>query len=246
MTVAIVTTCMGRLEHLRRTLPSWVEHTPLPIYVVDYCCPDRTGDQVAEYAWWHGLEDRIFPIWFPPGSADRQRGRPLFNKCRAYNHAFGLTVENVLLLDADTLLYDGFWEHWQQFVRDDAFAFVAPHVSTRCLTGVLLAPLPVICRCGGFDEGMLGWGNEDLDLRLRLNVCQGLTSISVPPLGLLEPIDHDDSLRTKHYGTQDMKQSNWHNKVRMLENLRACRGWTYEQALVELKRPEIVKLLVTG
>jgi hypothetical protein len=44
--VAIITTCKGRLAFLKQTLPLMVA-TGFPVTVVDYDCPEGTGDWVA-------------------------------------------------------------------------------------------------------------------------------------------------------------------------------------------------------
>lgn len=256
MTTVIVTTCMGRLRHLRRTLPTWVEHTPLSIGIVDFCCPDRTGDRVSEYVYRYDLGSRVHVLWFPPGLAERSRGRPVFSKPKALNYALGIArtrpdllghdhVDSVLLLDADTLLEDGFWKRWEPYSHGSGFGYVLPRLSSRCLTGVLLAPLEALIAAGGLDERMQGWGSEDLDLRLRLFLCQGLTAHALEPTEL-SAIEHDDWLRSRHYQEQNLQVSNDINRHRLLENLRECMGWSYEDALRELQRPEVTALLITS
>ena len=46
-TIAFVTTCKGRLHHVRETLPLIAQQAPDEIIVVDYGCPDRVGDWVT-------------------------------------------------------------------------------------------------------------------------------------------------------------------------------------------------------
>ncbi len=46
--IAFVTTCKGRLHHLKQTLPLLLAAGPDQIVVVDYACPDGTADWVKE------------------------------------------------------------------------------------------------------------------------------------------------------------------------------------------------------
>ena len=45
--LSIVTTCKGRLHHLRRSLPRFLAQPNTEVIVVDYDCPDGTSDVVA-------------------------------------------------------------------------------------------------------------------------------------------------------------------------------------------------------
>ena len=45
-TIACVITCKGRLHHLKQTLPLIVAMGTSEVIVVDYGCPDGTGDWV--------------------------------------------------------------------------------------------------------------------------------------------------------------------------------------------------------
>ena len=43
---SIVTTCKGRLAHLKQSLPAMLAQDGAEVVVVDYCCPERAGDWV--------------------------------------------------------------------------------------------------------------------------------------------------------------------------------------------------------
>lgn len=45
-TIAFITTCKDRLQHLKETLPLLVADKPTEIVVVDYDCPANSGDWV--------------------------------------------------------------------------------------------------------------------------------------------------------------------------------------------------------
>ena len=44
--ICIITTCMGRLAHLRQSLPSFTAQPDTSVVVVDYSCPERSGEWV--------------------------------------------------------------------------------------------------------------------------------------------------------------------------------------------------------
>ena len=44
----VITTCKGRLEHLKQTLPRWLAEPNVFVTVVDYDCPDGTAAWVKE------------------------------------------------------------------------------------------------------------------------------------------------------------------------------------------------------
>src|SRR5262245_54418958 len=46
--LTLVTCCMGRLAHLRQSLPAMAAQPNCSCVVVDYSCPEQCGDWVAE------------------------------------------------------------------------------------------------------------------------------------------------------------------------------------------------------
>ncbi len=69
--ISVVTTCKGRLEHLRATLPHLMDLPDCEVVVVDYDCPERSGDWVrAEY---------------PSAIVAKVEASPLFNVSHARN-----------------------------------------------------------------------------------------------------------------------------------------------------------------
>lgn len=228
--VTVLTTCMGRLDHLQRSLPTWVRHTPWEVIVVDYCDPDRSGQWADAY---ERGEGRVRGVRFPPDHAPWY-GRPIFNKPLALN--FGLSfveTEWALMLDADTVLQPQFGSLWQS--PPVGFRAITSTVENRSLIGVLQVRKRSMLAIGGYDPAMRGWGGEDLDVRLRLALCAGLEYELVDPVGL-DPIEHDDVLRARHYEEQDIFLTEERNRRRMLENLLACRGESVDQVSEKLAR----------
>ena len=46
---SIITTCMGRLDHLKQTLPRLLEQPDCEVIVVDWSCPQDTAGYVAKH-----------------------------------------------------------------------------------------------------------------------------------------------------------------------------------------------------
>jgi hypothetical protein len=191
----IVTTCMGRLSFLKQALPTWLR-TGLQVLVVDYDCPDGTGEWIeATYIPW-----RVQVLYVDADHANYTR--PIFNKARALNAAFDKLAacgeDRVLLLDADTM----FFGNWHELdVPRDEFRIVLPGV--RDLTGVLMAPLQALLDIGGANEGMAGYGVEDLDLRLRL-FTRAKLKVSRFSSRTFGALPHDDELRGQNYANTDI------------------------------------------
>jgi hypothetical protein len=90
---SLCTSCMGRLEHLKRTLPLSLSHECAEVLLVDYSCPDRSGDWA----------EKTFSVEIETGRLRvfRVNGRT------EYHHAHARNVSHVraggeVLINADT------------------------------------------------------------------------------------------------------------------------------------------------
>ncbi|HEY4997615.1 MAG TPA: glycosyltransferase, partial [Usitatibacter sp.] len=94
--LAYVTTCMGRLEHLKQSLPRAAGQPDVSCVVVDYSCPDRAGNWVEQH--------------FPGVKVVRIEGETRFNASRARNAGAAAAgdVEWLGFFDADILLDESF------------------------------------------------------------------------------------------------------------------------------------------
>ncbi len=99
-TLHIVTTCKGRLHHLKQTLPTWLQQDGVDVTVVDYSCPDRTGDWVHRY--------------YPEVQVVRVKGKETFHLAHARNRGAGAAPKGWLcFFDADLVVKSG----WERAVR---------------------------------------------------------------------------------------------------------------------------------
>ena len=221
-TIWAVVPCMGRLSHLRRTLPRLLRQPGLRYCLVDYACPDRCGDWVR----------RRYPDEARRGVivVETVRAARYFNKSRAHNRgatrAIGEGATFVCFLDADTQVGDGFVRWVRRHVRDDRFLIAGLRPGgwyVRGTGGTLVVPVPEFERSGGFDEGFEGWGVEDTEMRFRLYLVNGLEFVEIP-IRLLRPIRHPDRIRTQFYRVKDYAVSYGHNRQRLDRKLRVWTG----------------------
>lgn len=191
-----ITTCKGRLHHLKQTLPRVVGQPGVSCVVVDYTCPDNTTDWVVAN--------------FPQVRVVRVAGETGFSAPRARN--LGAQVADAAWLaffDADIL--------WSPELATTVLPQLRPGHFYRAQPVTLQTWGSVICHrqdfeaIGGYDEAFTGWGGEDDDLLARLSM-RGLISARFPA-SLVGEIPHDDDARVRFY---DIKNRAVQHRVNML------------------------------
>ena len=180
-TVTLITICKGRLSHLRETLPAMIAQQADELIVVDFNCPDGTGDWVNK--------------GFPQIRCIRSEDQGPFSASKARNlGAAHATSDWLCFVDADILLAPGF------------LSFVRSHLAPKCYfrpppTSGLWNP--IVCRriawagIGGFDEVIAGWGGEDDDFFRRLEL-RGAMSRWLREASAIE-LPYDKSLRSRFH-----------------------------------------------
>lgn len=242
MMTTIVTTCKGRLRELCLSVESWLHATPCRILIISDGCPELEAEPRPEAP---VLRDaRVLCRFTGAAHADH------FSKPRALN--FGASVaadmaaplepEHLLFLDSDTRVHARFWDWYARRVTPDALFIVPPSPEDRDLTGVLGVSAAEFLAVGGADEGFVGWGSEDLDLRLRLFLARTLRIIEIPT-NLLSAIPHADAQRTRYYAEQDKMASHRRNLQRLVDNAERLTG---ESIWSLLESPQVKRLFGTG
>jgi len=180
---------MGRLAHLARAVPRLVALAPARVIVVDWNCPDGAGDWVeAEH---------------PCCTVVRVRDVAHFNLAAARN-AGAARVETrwVGFIDADVLLNPTFAAVLQTL---DGRGYYVTDSPNYCLRGTVLCTREAFLAVEGYDEVICGWGSEDIDFYRRLELAGFARRVF--DATLLEPIEHEDALRTVHYKEADRFRS---------------------------------------
>jgi glycosyltransferase involved in cell wall biosynthesis len=182
-TIGLITICKGRLAQLRETLPGMIGQRADELIVVDFNCPDGTGDWV---------ETR-----FPQLRCIRSLDAGPFSAAKARNlGAANATSDWLCFVDADIVLAPDFLN----FVRSRLAPrrYFRPPPSTGLWN-------PVICRrldwagIGGFDEVIANWGCEDDDLFRRLELRHVLP-LWLPEIAASE-LPYDKALRSRFHET---------------------------------------------
>jgi len=194
---SIITTCKGRLEHLKQTLPRMPEQGAAEVIVVDYSCPDGTGDWVREH--------------FPEVRVVKLEGEEGFSNWRGRNAGAAVaTSDLVLFCDADTILAPGAGEAIARELPPRSFGFFKRGATQRFnkarlrlgsnqLRGFHAIPLRAFRNLGGYDEVLRGWGaGGDTDLEDRMGMA-GLKGHALEPSLVEEVIQHDNADRTRHH-----------------------------------------------
>jgi len=187
--ISLITTCKGRLEHLRQGLALMAAQAPVAeVVLVDYDCPDGAG------AWARAA--------LPAVTVVEAKDRPRFSAAAARNlGAAAARAPWLLFLDADILVNGSLAQEIAD--RLAAGRFLLPDPRPPPLWGAVVVSARDFARVGGYDEAFQGWGAEDDDLLDRL-LRAGLTSGAFPADGLAA-ITHDDALRTAFHAERDLR-----------------------------------------
>jgi glycosyltransferase involved in cell wall biosynthesis len=198
-TFAIVTTCKGRLEHLKASLPRMVAQNCNEAIVVDYSCPQGTAAYVSE----NFPSVRVVPV----------EGQTHFSNWRARNAGAAVASSDVLVfVDADTILAEGAIDWIAAHVPPRTFGYVdsatsrafnqgGPRLAANQLKGFQVVPLAAFRRVGGYDEILEGYAaGADTDLEQRLTMI-GLTRRPIDARIVESVIQHDAASRVEHHAT---------------------------------------------
>jgi glycosyltransferase involved in cell wall biosynthesis len=184
--LAFVVTCKGRLHHLRQSLVRIARQPNTECIVVDYDCPDRARDWVAQN--------------YPAIKVVHVANAPLFNVSHARNiGAQAAMAPWLCFVDADNLLDDGFAETVTPLLGTGKY--FRPSGLPFDTYGAVVCPRTVFCAVGGYDEAIEDWGGEDDDLYFRFDRA-GL-KLETFPRQLVAAIEHDDAERTANFAVRD-------------------------------------------
>ena len=184
--MSFVTTCKGRLDHLRQTLPRLVAQPDSECIVVDYDCPDGTADWVSAN--------------YPEVRMLRVTDAPVFHKSHAQNLGAAIAGAPWLcLVDADILVGDAFMASALPLLGSGRY--LRPQPVSFGAYGSFVCARQDFAAVGGYDEAFEGVSYMDDDLYVRLEMA-GARAAGFPGENFTA-IDHDHELRTRHYEIKD-------------------------------------------
>ncbi|QKQ25500.1 glycosyltransferase family 2 protein [Candidatus Reidiella endopervernicosa] len=196
-TTDIIITCMGRLEHLQQSLPLAITQQNSHCIVVDYSCPENSGDWVENN--------------HPDVTVVRVPGQNQFNLSAARNAAIDhATGEWLLFIDADALLAPKFISTIFSRITTESALRTDPVNADKEKMGTFLIKRKLFDKIGGYDDVMQGWGYEDIDLYLRMERAGHLLYIMSDEL--IDTITHSDKIRTDNYKWKDVNLSRGINR----------------------------------
>lgn len=235
--LSFVTACMGRLEHLKQTLPRRI-HPQCENIIVDWSCPDKCGNWV---------EDN-----FPNVKVVRIPGQKYFHQSKSRNVGFKeATGEFICIADADLIVNFSFYKLLSIFNHNNYYSrmslnFIANYNKNRdsfalnerseqtfqqdirqiyqwtdeegnwqksnaSLFGCIVFPRSILTTIGGFDNDFDRYGAEDMEFRIRM-VIDGKLGEQIWEHGHVDSISHSDALRVK-YHKKDQRASEYKNFV---------------------------------
>lgn len=177
MRVSLYTTCMGRLHHIRETLPRNLEDNQdfpnVEFVLLDYNSQD-------------GLEQWVFKTMAPAIKSGRltywrERASRNFNGPRARNIAACVATGDIVVnVDGDNFTGKGYARKIAGlFEQDPAICVRSPVWASFDVWGRVALRREDFHKLRGYDETLRGWGYDDVDLinrahRLKLRVVQYL------------------------------------------------------------------------
>lgn len=196
--LSIITTCKGRLAHLRESLPTMLAQPGAEVVVVDFDCPEGTAAYVQEH--------------FPAAKVVKVEGRPYFNNWEARNIGAAQAKAAILVfVDADTMLAGNFGAWVKGAIVSGTYGKMpsaldlAVHKDdsvrngSNRLEGLIAMPAATFRSLEGYDDQLQGWGaGGDTDLCDRLDFHQ-IKRIVIPEALVTRAIAHSDAERVRFH-----------------------------------------------
>ena len=209
--ISFITSCKGRLHHLKQSLPTWVSQNgfEIEVIVVDYDDPDNSFDYVSNLG---------NPIVKAVKAHDESG---FFNLSKARNIGALNTSDSsdiFFFIDADALLTS------ENFLKD--------HIGDVLVggsflngwaygdgTGCCLIWKELFMRAKGYNENVSGWGFDDIDFYFRV---EQMGFHQKPFICCIETIKHSDEERVAHYLNKDLQYTSIQNIDRTRRKFISC------------------------
>ena len=221
--LSFFTVCMGRLHHLKQTLLqnlAWnADHPSLEHVLLDYSCPDDLGNWVQTELGDHLASGRV--------TYYRYDHAQFFSFSHSRNMAARLCRADVICnVDADNFTGPGYARYIDEQMKDKdllvgcdfADGVFTPIVDDHGWTGRMAVRRQAFLDAGGYDEDMVAWGYEDMDLYNRLQ-HRGLRCASIDRR-FLNCLQHDNEERIAFTVVKDIGRDIGATRGTLLEHLR--------------------------
>jgi glycosyltransferase involved in cell wall biosynthesis len=196
--LTIITTCKGRLAHLKESLPAMLAQPNAEVVVVDFDCPESTAAYVQEH--------------FPAAKVVKVEGRPYFNNWEARNIGAAQAAGPLLVfVDADTMLAGNFASWVAGAITSGTYGKMPNALElsvhkddtvrngSNRLEGLIVMPAATFRALEGYDDLLQGWGaGGDTDLTDRLDFHQH-KKIVLPEALVTRAIAHSDAERVRFH-----------------------------------------------
>lgn len=196
-TFSIITVSKGRLEHLKQTLPRMLAQGASEVIVVDYGCPQGTGDYVREH--------------FPAVRVVSVDSDPQFSNWRARNAGAATASADILVFcDADTVMAEKAIAKLAATFPQKSFGFfrrghtehfnkAGLRLGANQLKGFHVIPSAAFRQVGGYDELLQGYAaGGDTDIEDRL-ILIGVSGFALDPALIEDVVQHDNLERMKNH-----------------------------------------------
>jgi predicted glycosyltransferase involved in capsule biosynthesis len=199
MKLSFCTTCMNRVEHLKKTLPHNIEllnkFDNSELVIVNYDSKDDLHDYIINNYSNYINNNKIKYI--------KVQNKNYFDSRHAKNIAHKCSTGDVLInLDADNFLTETVI---LEIIRDFS---INMNYLLNCgyNEGFIVISRDNFFKLGGYNENMQGYGLEDVDLIFRAFYLLGLT-FRYFDNDLVKVIEHSDDDRTKNFENKDFSQN---------------------------------------
>jgi glycosyltransferase involved in cell wall biosynthesis len=194
---SIITTCMGRLDHLKESLPRMLGQPDTEVIVVDWSCPQNTAAHVAKH--------------FPKARVVKVEGKDVFSNWAARNAGAAEAKGDVLIFcDADTVLKPDALGWIGENLKPGMFGHFSRDATTKFnttrlrlgfnqLRGFHALPAQAFRKFDGYDDVLEGYAaGADTDLETRM-VIFGFKRLVIDPEIVERVVEHDNEDRFRHH-----------------------------------------------
>ena len=220
--VSFCTTCMGRLEHLKQTLPQNLannaDYENVEFVILAYGDRKTFNWVRANYA--EEIESGTIKLAFSK--------QDHFRMAHAKNMAHRLASGHVLVnLDADNIAGQGFADWLDKQYKKKPNSAVRPrtigrsiHMLTgggydRGIWGRIAVPREIFKKTHGYNENYVGWGADDTNFFNRA-LANGAVKVPLLVKHFGNTLDHSNEMRTSMLD-DNAKEESWMNLAKSRE-----------------------------